>query len=99
MTLPGPAIVYPPFNPGPTLHVTPRASGIIDGVTWYVEQHTGTSTLVITLSRGAPEPLFWQGAAPAGLTREAAPAHCATLITQCLVKPLVSLPIAFGTAS
>lgn len=83
----------PAFDPGPVRHVSPRAGGVIDGVAWYVEQHSDTPGLVITLSRGLPEPVWWQGAAPASLTRATAPELCARLITQWAVKPMVSLPI------
>ena len=84
------------FEPGPTRHVRPRASGIVQGVTWYVEQHSNTPGLVITLSRGAPEPLFWQGPAPATLTQATAPAHCASLIAAWFVKPMPSVAIPEG---
>ena len=81
------------IDPGPTLHVRPRAHGTVDGVAWYVEQHTNTPTLVITLASGPPAWVFWQGPAPATLTRHTAPAHCASLITQWHAKPMRSAPI------
>ena len=74
-------------------HVQPRASGIVQGVTWYVEQHSDTPGLVITLSRGAPDPVMWQGPAPATLTRATAPAHCASLVAQWHDKPMRSVAI------
>ena len=90
MAAASPAQPYPAYIPA---YVRPRAAGVIDGVRWYVEQHSDAECLVITLTSGKPDPVLWQGPAPTGLTRDTAEAHCAVLIAQWRVKPMVSVPV------